>query len=136
VKTYQTGQAVEINRTEFVMAGYTDTGNIKMKAKVYQGPATLMYPYSDQGSWSVIYKNKYTDQFEIHVFGDFELKPYKNKCWGEDCDGTVDSSINPTCNKCFWVKCPKCGRCKQTSCQSPGFVIRDVIIPLKLNPQV
>ncbi|MCM3790347.1 hypothetical protein M3221_18385 [Domibacillus indicus] len=127
---FHTGQAVALNTKTVIL-----TGQKKYSVKKYAGPGTLLYPVEDKQRWSVIFKDKSSNEYVIETFHTSELKPYKNKCWGHDCEGQVDSSVNTTCNVCYWVKCPKCGRCKKSLCESSGFTVKTVPIKIRVIPK-
>lgn len=55
------------------------------------------------------------------------FEPYKNYCWS--CDSSVDSSVDPTCSVCHWVKCPVCHKCKDPDCSPDSLLVLDMSDP-------
>jgi hypothetical protein len=60
--------------------------------------------------WGVIY----IDDKTLNCVHQSLISHYRNSCW--NCGTQVDSSKDPTCPVCYWVKCPVCGACRQGGC--------------------
>lgn len=130
IVSFRTGQTVSLNIEVPNRQILVDGKSYSLEGYKLKGPATILYPHKD-GGWSVIFKDEETDNLVIDVFFSQDLRPYKSKCWGHDCDGIVNSSVDQTCSQCHWVKCPKCGRCKKHKCVSDRFKVNEAAVMIR-----
>lgn len=72
-------------------------------------------------NWIVKLRNKEEENINICIIPEKEISAYTHQCW--NCHSTVNSSISETCKTCGWIKCPNCGSCRKSLCESDGVNI-------------
>lgn len=95
------------------------------------GLAVLLYECkSPPGYWGVLVKPLGNEvNHIIRCVPGTDITPYTNHCWNQECknhgvQGSINSAVHETCEKCHWVICPDCRACKKDGCIDDMIRIR------------